>query len=115
MSFDSLLIHTLEVKRLAPALDGSGDPILDDYGLPTMAAATVATVDGRIRPLTAREVPLLSQGGAVVTTHAGDLYPVAGLGTDCWIEANGVRYDITGISDAAGANHHLVLGLRAVV
>jgi hypothetical protein len=74
----------------------------------------VSTVEGRIRPLTAREAPLLGQGGAVATTHACDIYPVADLDTDCWIECEGVRYDITAMPDAAGAGHHLVLGLAAV-
>lgn len=122
MSFDDLLIHTLVIYRnvaaVVPAHDPAeptdGDPILDDYGQATYAPAVLATVDGRIRPLTAKEVPLLSQGGAVVNVLACDLYPVTGLTAACWIESGGVRHDITGILDAAGAGHHLILGLVAV-
>ena len=61
-----------------------------------------------------REVPLTSQAGAAISTHIADVYPVTGLTTACWIESGGVRYDVTGISDAAGAGHHLALDLVAV-
>lgn len=92
----------------------AGTAVIDDYGQPVMAPATVATVDGRIRPVTAREVPLVTEAGAVLSTHVGDLWPLAGLDSGCWIESGGIRYDITGISDAAGAGHHLMLGLKAI-
>jgi hypothetical protein len=114
VSFDDLLIHQLVIMRSAVALDVNGDPILDDWGNSTFTGAVLATVDGRIRPRTAREVPLTSQGGAAISTHIGDLYPVAGLTTACWIEHDGVRFDITGISDAAGSGHHMTLDLMAV-
>lgn len=123
MSFDDLLRHTLVVKRQVqatvpvhvPAGPTDGDPVFDDYGQPVTAEATVATVAGRIAPKSAREVALLSHAGAVVSTHTGYLWPLAGLDTGCWIESGGVRYDITGLSDAAGAGHHLELALVAVI
>lgn len=114
MSFDDLLIHELVIYRNVAALDVDDAPILDDWGNQTYAPAVLATVDGRIRPRTAREVPLASQAGAAISTHIADLYPVTGLTTACWIEHDGQRYDITGISDAAGAGHHLMLDLVAV-
>jgi hypothetical protein len=95
-------------------VDGAGTAQLDDSYNPIVAPVTVATVDGRIRPLTAREVPLFSQGGAVVSTHRGYIWPLAGLATGDWIEMAGVRYDITGIFDGAGAGHHLELALTKV-
>lgn len=95
-------------------LDDAGSVTLDDYGQAVYAPEVLATVDGRIRPRTAREVPLTSQAGAVVSTHIGDLYPVTSLTTACWIVSGGVRYDITGMPDAAGAGHHLMLDLVAV-
>jgi len=95
-------------------LDSAGAVVLDDYGQATYVPAVLATVDGRIRPRSAREVALVSQGGAAVSTHVGDLWPVAGLTTACWIVSGGVRYDITGINDAAGAGHHTTLDLVAV-
>jgi len=122
MSFDDLLNATLVIYRNVAAVvpvhdppgDTDGDPILDDYEQATYAPAVLATVDGRIRPRTAREVPLASQAGAAISTHIADLYPLAGLTTACWIESGGLRYDITGISDAAGAGHHTTLDLMAV-
>lgn len=92
----------------------AGAAVVDDYGEAVMAAATVATVDGRIRPVSAREMPLVTQAGAVLASHIGDLWPVTGLDSGCWIESGGIRYDITGIRDAAGAGHHLALDLKAV-
>lgn len=123
MSFDDLLRHTLVVKRQVqttvpvhdPAEPTDGDPIFDDYGQPVMAEATVATVAGRIAPKSAREAALLSQAGAVVSTHTGYIWPLPGLDTGCWIESGGVRYDIVGMPDAAGQGHHLELALVAVV
>ena len=108
MSFDDLLIHVLTIKRMAAT------GTFDDYNQPVSGPTTLATVKGRIRPRTAREVPLTSEAGAVVSTHIGDIRPIAGLGTDCWIESGGVRYDVTGMPDAAGAGHHLMLDLTAV-
>lgn len=108
MSFDSLLIHTLVIKRATT----TGDT--DDYGQPITAETTVATVDGRIEPKTASEVALLSQGGAVVSSHVVYMYQLDGLGTDCWIENNGVRYDFVSLSDAGGAGHHIEADVRAV-
>lgn len=95
-------------------LDDAGATTLDDYGQATYAPAVLATVDGRIRPRTAREVPLTSQAGAAISTHIADLYPVTGITTACWIEHDGQRFDITGVSDAAGAGHHMTLDLVAV-
>lgn len=95
-------------------VDGAGTATLDDSYMPIVAAVTVATVDGRIRPLTAREVPLVSQAGAVVSKLACDMWPLAGLTTDCWIESGGKRYDINSMPDAAGQGHHLVLGVTEV-
>ena len=109
MSFDDRLIHTLVVKRMAAT------GAFDDYGQPVSAETTVATVKGLIQPLDrAREVALASQAGVVLGEHTGYLRPLAGLGTDCWIEHDGVRFDILSMPDAGGVGHHLELGLRRV-
>jgi hypothetical protein len=96
-------------------LDDAGAATLDDYGQPVTAPVMVATVDGRIRPRSAREVALLSQAGPVVSDHICYMYPLATLGTDCWIEYGGDRFDILWIVDAGGSGHHLELALRRVV
>jgi hypothetical protein len=95
-------------------VDDAGDVTLDEYGQAVLAPVVLATVDGRIRPITSREVPLTSEAGAAISTHIADIYPVTSLTTACWIESGGVRYDIHGIRDAAGAGHHLTLNLVAV-
>ena len=102
-----------QVRRVT----GAGTAATDDDGQPIMARATIATVDGRIRPVGlpgGREVQLVSEAGAVLASHVGDIWPLAGLDAGCWIECGGIRYDITGIADAAGAGHHLSLALKAV-
>ena len=109
MAFDDRLLHTLTLKRL------SATGTLDDYGQPVSTETSFATVKGLIQPRTTAEVALLSQGGAVASTHIGYLRLLAGLTTADWIESGGIRYDITGMPDAAGLGHHLELALRAVV
>jgi hypothetical protein len=95
-------------------VDDAGTPALDDYGQPVASPVTVATVPGLIQPRRAREVELASQAGAAIGEHVGYMAPLAGLGTDCWIEVAGVRYDVLSMPDAAGLGHHLELGLRRV-
>lgn len=108
MSFDDRLVHTLVVKRAAAT------GALDAYGQPVTSTVTVATVPGLIQPRTSRELALASQAGALIGEHVGYLRPLAGLGTDCWIELGGARYDLVSVDDAAGLGHHLELGLRRV-
>ena len=95
-------------------VDGSGTATLDEYGQPVTAETTVATVRGLIQPRSAREVALASQAGAVIGEHVGYLDPLAGLGTDCWFEVDGVRYDILSTPAAGGLGHHLECALRRV-
>lgn len=114
MSFDSMLLHTLTIKRNAVTLDVNGDPVLGDYSQPVSAPATFATVKGLIQPRSAREIALASQAGAAIGTHAAYLRPLAGLTTADWIEMGGERYDLVSISDAGGVNHHYELGLVRV-
>ena len=95
-------------------VDDAGTTTLDDYGQPVMAPTTLDTVAGLIQPRRAHEVALASQSGAVIGDYVGYMRPLANLGTDCWIEYGGVRYDILSMPDAAGLGHHLELALQAV-
>jgi len=108
MGIESRYLHTLVVKRLAAT------GTLDEYGQPVTAETTFATVKGLIQPRSAREVALVSQGGAVIGSHVGYTALLAGLTTADWIEHGGVRFDILSIPDAAGLGHHLELALQAV-
>jgi hypothetical protein len=109
MTIDSRFIQELVVKRLV-----ADTLTVDEYGQPVTTVATVATVKGLIQPRGAREIALASQSGAVIGSHVGYLRPLAALGTDCWIELGGARYDILSMPDAAGLGHHLELALQAV-
>lgn len=106
--------HSLVVKRRVAAVDGQGHAVLDDYHQPTYGTTTVATVAGLVQPRTAREMAALSQAGASVSDHVGYMAPLASLGTDCWIEVAGIRFDVVSIADAAGLGHHYEVGLRRV-
>jgi hypothetical protein len=109
MSFDSRLLQRVTVKRMAAT------GAVDDYGQPVSVEVTVATaVPASIQPRSARELALASGAGPVIGDHVGYLRPLAGLGSDCWIEVGTARYDIVAMPDAAGLGHHLELGLRRV-
>jgi len=108
MSIQSRYRHTLTVKRM------SSTGGLDDYGQPVTAETTVATVKGLIQPRSAREVAQSASAGAAIGDHVAYLDPLAGLATDCWIERDGIRFDIVSIADAGGVGHHYGCGLRRV-
>ena len=95
-------------------VDDAGTATLDDYGQPVTAETTLATVKGLIQPRRAREVALASQAGVVLGEHAGYMDPLPSLTTACWIELDGVRYDVLAIYDAGGVGHHYELGLKQV-
>lgn len=108
MSFDSLLVHDLVIRRMAST------GTLDDWGQPVTAVADVAEVRGNVQPRAVREMALASQAGVPVGDHVAFLRPLEGIAQDCWIEYAGARYDIVGIRDAAGRGHHLEIDLRRV-
>lgn len=95
-------------------VDDAGTATLDDYGQPVTAEVTVATVPGLVQPRRAREVALASQAGVVLGEHVGYMDPLASLGTDCWVEVDGTRYDVLSIADAGGVGHHYELDLKLV-
>ena len=66
--FTGLLRHTVEVKRRVEVLSG-GLPTYTELGQPITALQSMGQERCRIEPLTAREVALLSQAGAVIGTH----------------------------------------------
>lgn len=114
MPIETLYRHTITVKRRV-ATGG-----VDADGQPVMTEETVATVRGRLAPAprstigTPAEQPATHQAGAVVGRWRAYLAPLAGLGTDCWLEVDGARYDVLEIADAAGAGHHLELTCQRV-
>lgn len=110
MSFDDRLLHTLTIER---SVDGP----VDDYNTPSRTWATLSEVPGLVQPKTAREVAQLNQAGAVVSTYSIYLRPTEVQPADRVRVANdGVAgvYEIDGIQNQAGLNHHLKADARMV-
>lgn len=104
--FTGLLRHEVTVRRRVAVL-ALGVPTYDERGQPITALSDVATVRCRIEPLTAREVALLNQAGAVVADHR--VFMV--LGTDV-TEADQLAgplgtYEVRRIDDLGGAGRYL--------
>lgn len=122
MSFAALLNKSIVIERsyagiVAATSTTPEHPLLDDYGQPVLGWATLATVAGRIRPLTATEVVNQSQGGAAITTHVVYLAPTNVTSRDrvrLASQATGPYYQLTGVRDAAGHGHHLECDAREV-
>lgn len=111
MSFDDRLLHSLAIER---ATAGA----VDEYNQATQTWATLATVAGLVQPKNVRETAQLNQSGAVVSTHTIYLRPTDVDTADRITVAAGAMagtYQIDGIRNAAGLNHHLELDAREVV
>ena len=110
MSFDSQLLHTLSIER---ATDGPPD----EYNQPSRTWATLSEVPGLVQPKSAREVAQLNQAGAVVSTYSIYLRPTEIQPADrVRVLDDGVAgvYEIDGIQNQAGRNHHLKADARMV-
>lgn len=110
MSFDNRLVHDLVIER-------STDGAVDDYNQPTVSWATLASVKGLVQPKSAREVAQLNQAGATVSTYTIYLRPTEIQPSDRVTIAAGPMagtYEIDGIRNASGINHHLEADARMV-
>lgn len=104
------LLHDLIIERAA-------DGAVDDYNNPSRTWSTLAEVKGLIQPKTAREVAQYNQAGAVVSTYTIYLRPTEIQPADRVRIASGPMagtYEIDGIRNAAGVNHHLEADCRMV-
>ena len=113
------MIHRLAIER---ATAGA----LDDYGQPSQTWGTVATVPAFVVTKSAKEVALLSQGGAVVSAITigvpigTDLDPADRLHHDpavCPVADNDLpdrSYQLQGVRDASGAGIYLRADAMAV-
>jgi head-tail adaptor len=118
MSFARLLRHEVSIVRRVAVLD-AGEPTYDGYGQPVTELATVGTWQCRIEPkalASARELPLLSQAGAIIADHTLWGYPADLSEADRLVEVtDGREFEVTAIEDAGGAGHHIEVQAREIV
>lgn len=112
MSVNDRMIHTLSIERAS-----AGAP--DEWGQPTQVWTAIASTAAYVVTKSAREVALLSQGGAVVSAITigvpigTDVTPADRLHHDpavCTVAVNDladVRYQLTAVRDASGAGIYL--------
>ncbi len=112
MSISARMIHTISIERAT-----AGAP--DEYGQPTQTWASIGNVPAFVVTKSAREVALLSQGGAVIGVMSigvpigTDVTPADRLRHDpaaCKVAVNDlpdVRYQLTAVRDASGAGIYL--------
>lgn len=112
MPIDALYNQQLHIRRRALASPSA----VDEWNQPTYAAdATVATVLGRVHQLSDREVAALSDAGAQIGDFRAYTAVTDVRDSDRVIDAAGVQYEVRGVVNPAGANHHLEILMRRVV
>ena len=95
MPFANRLIHDLAI--VTPTQNAEEE--LDDYGQPVAGEPDVDLVSGLVQPKSAREVALISQAGAEVSTHTVflTLQDLTGASYIRFHPDDGDRYEITGV------------------
>ena len=116
MSFTGLLRHRVLIKRRVAVLDGGGLPTYDELGQPVTQVETVQEERCRIEPLTAREVSLLEQGGAVVADHRVYFVAAAPVTTASQLveQPGGRVLEVHKIDDLGGAGRYLEVLAQAI-
>ena len=99
--------HTVTVQR---ATDGAND----DRGVAVQTWADLADVPAFVQPKSTRELMQLSQSGPVTSMHAAYLPPSTDVTEADRLVLGSDTYQITGIRDEAGLQHHLKVDLRLV-
>jgi head-tail adaptor len=109
MSIERRFVHRLLIQRATSGAE-------DSYGQPSRTWSTLATVDGLVAVKSAREVALLSQGGAEVSDFTIFVLPTDVTAADRvrLVPFDGRVFEITGIRDPAPTGHHLELDARAI-
>jgi hypothetical protein len=109
MSFGSLLRHKVLISQRRPVL-AAGLPTYDARGQQIVSLQPVGEYRTRIQQLTAREIALLGQAGAVIGDHR--LYFFAGTPVDEASQvqpqpADGRLFEITRVNDLGGEGRYL--------
>jgi len=120
MSFANRLIHSLVIERkLTSATE-------DDYGQPVPAGTKEVAVKGLPQPKSIREIAAISQAGPAIGDWTVFLLPTDLSSADAilhrknscpiaWpMDLPDLRFEITGIRNAAGIGHHYEVDARAI-
>jgi hypothetical protein len=127
MSFEALLTHRFVVERPVTETD-SGETVTDEMGHLVRTFETHAYTNGLAQEKSARERILISEAGAVIGDYTIFLPIMDIVASDRiayvdpadWSLAGIVgagpetRFEITGIRNAAGRNHHLQVDARVI-
>ena len=113
MSFASLLDHRVYIER-----DVALGPD-DEWGQPTTTTEVSGPIAASIQPKRVREVALISQGGASIGEYTLFVLPRRIATSDAIIHDSAMcgkpdgqdyptlRFEVTGVRNAAGRGHHL--------
>jgi SPP1 family predicted phage head-tail adaptor len=109
MISSALLRHTLVIERATAGTE-------DERGMPAQTWTALATVRGSVQPRSAREMAQLSQGGPVASDLTIYLLPTDVKAADRirFDPDDGLRFQVDGVRDAAGAGRHLELDAHVV-
>lgn len=111
MGFGDRLIHQVIVERFVVTLDGSDDPVLDDYGQPVGEWRDLALIPALVQPKSATEMAASHEAGAPLSDHTIYMFPRDITTADRIRFASdapdvGPHYNVVGVRDAAGITHH---------
>lgn len=106
----------VDVLRRAAAAAPGPETAYDAWNAPAYGAdAVVATVDGRIRPLTVTEQAALSEAGATSTGYRAMLEAGTDVRIGDRLRASGQTYEVAGvIPDPAGTDYYVLVYLTRV-
>ncbi len=116
MSFDSLLNRECAIERPYAVLGLDLAPTYDDYNQPIRAYASVTEeVPCAIQSLTGREVPLVSDAGAVIYDHIIFMRQTDLTEADRIHRTDtGEVFEVVSKGDAGGRGHHQEIRARLV-
>jgi hypothetical protein len=120
VSFASLLDHRVYIERdLATGSD-------DEWGQPTTIVEVSGPIAASIQPKRVREVALITSGGASIGDYTVFMLPRRIAASDAIIHEEAMcgkpsgqdypdlRFEVTGVRNAAGRGHHLEVDCQLI-
>lgn len=116
MNFDNLLNRECAIERPYAVLGLDTLPTNDEYGQPIRAYASVTEeVQCAIQSLGGREVPLVSDAGAVIYDHLIFMRPTDLTEADRIHRTDtGEVFEVVSQGDAGGRGHHMEIRAKLV-